>query len=87
MLGRHVGGAAAGAVEARHRGHVDDAAPPARQHLGDGALAAEEDTGEVDVDDPPPHRLAHLVHVEVAVEDPGIVDHDVQRAQLLHRHR
>ncbi len=85
VLGCDVGRAAARPVESRDRGHVDDPAPPARQHLAQGALAAEEDAGEIDVDDAPPHGLVRLVDIEIAVEDAGVIDHHLERPERRHR--
>src|SRR6185295_6633458 len=66
------------------------AAPPpvaARQHLRERALGAEEDAGQVDVDHAAPEGLVHLVDVEIAVEDPGIVDHDLEGPERADGHR
>ena len=84
VLGRHVGGAAAVADQPRHRGQVDDAAAPERQHLRERALAAEERAGEIDGDDPATARATSR-GLEVAVQDAGGVDHDPERPELAHR--
>ena len=67
VLGGYIGSAAAGAVQAGDRGHVDNTAAAARQHVAQRALAHEKDAGEVDVDHLAPDRLLHLFDVEVPV--------------------
>ena len=59
-------------------GHVDNQHPTAWQHHYQGAFKAEKNAGQVNVDDAPPHGLGNFIDIEEAVENSGIVDHDIE---------
>ena len=91
-LGGAVGGAAGEGILARQAADVDDPAAAACFERGNGGLAAVEEAGQVDVDEPVPlflgqrrNRCAHadagVVHENV--ESAEALDHGGQRA--LHR--
>ncbi|MHC2413494.1 hypothetical protein ACVJGC_006085 [Bradyrhizobium diazoefficiens] len=67
-----------------HRGHVDDdPAAALRDHLPGSRLHAEEGAFQIDADDFVEFLFGDLEDVPVA-GDAGIVDHDVEPAELLH---
>ena len=81
VLAGGVGGAAGSAELAGDRGDVDDVAGAARLHAPDGLLGAVDDGVEVELE------LADRGRVRLLLEradrhDPGVVDDDVDRAEL-----
>src|SRR5215467_14095460 len=65
-----------------HRGHVDDPAGAAPEHVLERVLGHEERAGQVDRDHLLPVVIGHLGH-DLVDRDPGVVDQDVEPAVLL----
>src|SRR5580704_12275871 len=84
VLGRLVDAGEGGAVEATHRGPVDDGAATGRQHGADAVLHSEHHPPQVDVHQPVV-ELHGQVGERAAVGDACHVEYGVHAAELLDR--
>ena len=75
------------AQRARDRGHVDDPAPAAFAEMRPHRLCAVEGAREVDAQVALPELRRLVVELRRVVERAGVVDEDVDRAELLDRTR
>ena len=81
-LGRCIGGYPDATLKGEDRGNVDDFAGAFGQHVPAGELGEAEDAGEVDVDNRIPVFFG-VVGGGRAADDAGVVDEDVDGAEVL----
>ncbi len=83
-LGRCVVGETSPASLPDLGGDVDDAAEARLEHRRQPRAAADEDTAQVDRDHLVPHLRRHVADVAFG-DDPGVVDQDLHRSELVAR--
>src|SRR5262249_46658845 len=86
-LRRRIAGLTETAERACNRGHVHDPAPTTLFHVWPYRLRAVEPPGEVDAEVPLPELWTLVMELSHVVERPGVVDQDVDGAQLSDRPR
>ena len=82
-LGHRVGGRQRPAVDAGLAGDVDDATATSGDHVRQDELGGQHETADVDVHRRPPLVELDLPQRSGGTEDPGVVDEQIGRTQLV----